>query len=375
MSRSERQGILELVALGKSLCNSDYSHAELAGANLRGADLRGANLSWANLARTDLRGADLRGANLSRTNLSGALLSRADLHQADMHKTDLSSADLSRANFERAKLTAADLRQAYIEGANLVGATMTWADLSRSNLSRADLSHADLRYSRFCEVNLTGAILDGIKAYGSAIFANRSFGIRCRDLDISPEGDGSRLWREDPERFFGRNHHHSLRLVIEDTLSHEASAVLSLLYLQLAQQHPHIHLQPPTIEPCGERTHLLFEVPDQGRLSDCARLVCMPFARSDALDWSEIIQASEGEALALLDTPIPPKAIEHQLSPLLELTSRLFGSSQLPGFFAAQLSLELFWGDSHRTLGIEPGQPLRWNEPDLWNWTVRRSQT
>jgi uncharacterized protein YjbI with pentapeptide repeats len=372
MSKSERQGILELVALGKSLSNSEYSHAELAGANLRGADLRGTNLSWANLARADLRGADLRGANLSRSNLSGALLSRADLYQAELQKTDLSNADLSRANFERARLTAADLRQAHIEGANLTLASLTWADLSRANLSRSDLSHADLRYSRFSEVNLTGAILDNVKVYGSAVFANRAFGIACRSLDISPEGDDSQILTDEPERFFGKQHHHNVRLAVEAVLDHQTNAILGLLYLQMAQQYPHLGLQPPTVEPCGRHTHITFEVHRHQCLGECARIACLPFVQTRQLGWEELVQMCEGESIGLLESA-QDASFEQRLSPFLELARHLVGSAQLPAFFAAAVSLELFWGDSFRALRVEPGRPPYWNEPDLWNWMVRRS--
>ncbi len=371
MNKLERQGILELVALGKSLSNGLYDHANLAEANLRGADLQGANLSYANLSKADLRGAHLHGANLCRANLSGACLSRADLCQANLEKADLSYSDLSRANFEGAKLVAADLREAYLEGANLKEANLIWADLSRANLRRSDLSGADLRYSRFGEVELTGAICDGIKVYGSTVYASRSFGVSCSSLDISQAGDGSVAWLDEPSEFFGGDHH-DIRLEVRAPLDHQINAILGILYLQLAQRHEHLRLRPPLIESRTRRTHITFSVERSVSIGEYARVVCLPFAQASSIDWQELSRVCG-------DVPARPEAVpvvetgEQRLDLFLESAGHLFGSSQLPPFFGAEVLLEIFWGETQRAMRAGAGTPIQWSEPDPWGWMMRRS--
>lgn len=129
-----------------SMCDMDFSKADL-----RGAVLRGARLTKAILVGTDLADADLRGACLAQADLTDAVAPRANLRGAKLHGATLTGARLPSACLSYAELPGVTTRCV-----NLTGATLWMTDLSN-----ADLSAADLTRSTMGGVDLTGAVLQG----------------------------------------------------------------------------------------------------------------------------------------------------------------------------------------------------------------------
>lgn len=84
--------LLNLCALGATLCQSQLEETQLQNAALCGADLTGANLRHADLRRANLSWCNLRGANLFATDLRGANLAWADLRAVDLRAANLRGA-------------------------------------------------------------------------------------------------------------------------------------------------------------------------------------------------------------------------------------------------------------------------------------------
>lgn len=147
----------------------DLSDATLVEKRLKGIDLSRAKLIHSDFCKSDLRNADFQKADLTRADLSGADLRGANLAGADLRYARLSQADLGNA----------DLTDTYLLGAALNGARFIRADLSG-----ADLSEAVLVGCVFGDTNLTDAVLEEAKHYGSSILDHQTV-INSGDLPVS----------------------------------------------------------------------------------------------------------------------------------------------------------------------------------------------
>jgi uncharacterized protein YjbI with pentapeptide repeats len=181
---------------GAHLTGADLVGSNLQDCNLFGADLSGANLTdveasratrfvgvtalgarftTAYLRECDFESADLRGAdftaaklwqsNLTDTTMGGANLSGAELTAAMIYSVDWRGANLSAATLDDARLASSkrgkllDLRGANLAGASLCRARLIAVDLRGANLAGADFTDAELT-----DVNLDGAITEGMRA-------------------------------------------------------------------------------------------------------------------------------------------------------------------------------------------------------------------
>jgi uncharacterized protein YjbI with pentapeptide repeats len=275
------------------LSSADLTSANLSNADLKDAKLRLANLSYANLSRADVRWVALAGANLAQANLSSADLSGADLSGSDLSNAELRQANLSRANLSGANLSGANLRWADLSGANLQWADLSDAKLSGANLTGANLSHAtllrtivvhaDLTRANLSEVewhgaDLSGATLTGAKLFGVLPYGIRVDGLTCDWVDLSPNGDQSRI-----HHFYAGNHTHffhegapAVCITIDAPLDFEANHILAATYRKIAKYYPVFNL-PPSIEVVRRRTVLRFEVNSDDRLFLLAYIAVLPF--------------------------------------------------------------------------------------------------
>jgi uncharacterized protein YjbI with pentapeptide repeats/energy-coupling factor transporter ATP-binding protein EcfA2 len=124
--------------------DANLSSARLAGASLIGADLSRARFEGADFSRANLSDAVIRGLKLTDAQFEGARFARADLSQSD-----LEGMKLPNANFEGADFTQAMLTGASMPGANFRGACLRAAGLADVEWERADLRRADLRDAAF----------------------------------------------------------------------------------------------------------------------------------------------------------------------------------------------------------------------------------
>ncbi|WP_138502117.1 pentapeptide repeat-containing protein [Nostoc sp. PA-18-2419] len=106
------KALVELVELGQSLANKDFSDIDLSNANLSNANFKNANFKNANLTGVELSNTELSYAKLSGVKLSDANLSDAELVGATLSNANLSNANLSNANLSNANLSNANLSNA-----------------------------------------------------------------------------------------------------------------------------------------------------------------------------------------------------------------------------------------------------------------------
>ena len=90
---------IDLLTKNRSLCNKEFSHAQL-----RGLDLSGAELINTSLSGTDLRDAKLIGADLRIIRRDHGQPLQSDLSNADLRNADLSDANLTGAKLTRIKV-------------------------------------------------------------------------------------------------------------------------------------------------------------------------------------------------------------------------------------------------------------------------------
>jgi uncharacterized protein YjbI with pentapeptide repeats len=277
---------------GTDLRNAILMGADLSGAGLRNANLRNAGLTNANLKSTDLRGAILVNAELVHANLHGSDLSGADLSRADLSHADLSHANLSRANLRGANLSGANLRwadlsgasldgadlgEAKLSGAILAGANLSRASLAGSSLVHADLSRANLMGADWAGADLSGATLTGSKLHGVRRFGIKTEGLICDWVDLSPNGDQSRV--QDlggGYKDFFRYVPPTVRLVVDTALEHDAHSGLALTYRQLCQYYDQA-LPVPNLQIGHRRTTLTFEADSDSDLMRMAFVAILPF--------------------------------------------------------------------------------------------------
>ncbi|CDM94951.1 MAG: pentapeptide repeat-containing protein [Limnospira sp. PMC 1279.21] len=302
-----------------NLIRADLSQANLVDASLIRAELMRAELSeaivnGANLTEADLREATLRHADLQQTNLSGANLSEACLILSNLERSNLTRADLTRADLRGVNLRNAELRQAELNGAdlrgaNLSGANLRWANLSGANLSGANLEatqlsgaslrganlsgasllncsaiHADLTQANlidcdWTDANLRGSALTGTKLYGLSRFSLIADEITCDWIDLSPNGDGSKIQRfssQQAHQFFNVESP-TVQIRINAPLDPDTHCILASIYRQIIQHYPFIK-SPPSIDIGSRRTLLSFRIDDEEQLFLTAYVVILPFA-------------------------------------------------------------------------------------------------
>ncbi|MCY7392549.1 MAG: pentapeptide repeat-containing protein [Leptolyngbyaceae cyanobacterium CAN_BIN12] len=315
LSKAEmRQASLVRAEMARAdLSGANLSYANLSGADLKDAKLRGVNLSHANLSRADMKWATFTGANLSMANMHGADLSSADLSGADLSHTELRQATLSRANFQGvnlsganlrwADLSGADLSWADLSGARLSGANLTGVNLSNANLLGTILVHADLTRASLIDVDwagadLSGATLSGAKLHGVLRFGIKTEGMICEWVDLSPNGDQSKIYKLDAASMNAFFHEAppTVCLTVDATFDQEAHYALAIAYRQLAT-HYQVSMEPPNIQIGRRRTTLTFEIQDDTQLFMTTYLAICPFndavhAQSNLLSVLDILQSA-----------------------------------------------------------------------------------
>jgi uncharacterized protein YjbI with pentapeptide repeats len=284
------------------LSGANLNHTNFSGADLKDAKLRNANLTHANLSRADLKWTTVTSANLSQANLHGTDLSSADFSGADLSNTELRQANLSRTNLRGANLTGANLRWADLSGADLSGADLSGARLSGANLTGANLSNATLLGTTLVHVDLTranligvdwagadlsGATLTGAKIYAAPRYGIKTEGLICDWIDLSPNGDQSKIYRLGAEAYrnFFRETSPAVRIVVDAMLDHDAHHALALTYRQIAQ-HYQFPSSPPNIQVGRRRTTLTFEGETDQELFLLSYVVILPF--KDAANTQEV---------------------------------------------------------------------------------------
>jgi uncharacterized protein YjbI with pentapeptide repeats len=295
------------------LSEADLSNANLSNADLTRAELNGANLHRANLSNADLKDAKLRQATLSQANLSRSILRHAkltcvNLSEANLANSDLTGADLTGADLRNAELRQVNLSRANLQGADLSGANLRWADLSGAdlrwadlsdakfsgaNLTGADLSHATLLDATLVHVDLTranlagvdwagadlsGSTLTGAKLYGVSPFGVTTKGAICRWIDLSQNGDQSKVYQfqtENPQEYFNEKPP-TVQVIVDDRLGAAANCALAVTYQQIAQHSGQL-IPVPSIEVYRRRTILTFELERDEQLFLAAYVAVFPF--------------------------------------------------------------------------------------------------
>lgn len=296
--------LIDATLIRAELIRANMSYANLTRANFTEADLREATLRQAKLEQADLTGARLRGSNLKFANLESANLQRSDLSRADLRGSCLSNAELRQANLSQANLSGADLRGANLRWADLSGANLTGADLDDARLSGANLYganlyhanllngvlvHADLTQANLIEADwagaeLTGSSLTGAKLYGVSRFGLKAKDITCDWVDMSPNGDRSKVLcfnAEESRKFFNATPP-TVQIIVDRPLAPDSFMALASTYRQISERYPSINL-PPNIEVNNRRTILSFLVESDRELFTTAYLVIIPFKDANLL--------------------------------------------------------------------------------------------
>ncbi|TVR07531.1 MAG: pentapeptide repeat-containing protein [Phormidium sp. GEM2.Bin31] len=273
---------------GANLSEVDLSYAQMRGANLEQATFRRTNLRWA-----DMSGASLRNSELRQVRLSGAKLIEADLRGANLRWADLSGASLAGADLSGAKLSGANLSGADLTGANLLDASLVYADLTRATLTNVDWMGADL----------SGATLTGSKLYGVSRFGLKSEGTVCDWVDLSPNGDGSKIQRFRPEQveeFFNESLP-TVRILVDAVLDPTAHVALAQVYYHIARYFPGLK-RAPNIDISDRRTVITFRLDNDLQLFSMAYITVLPFRDGTATQRNienlvQLLQTRERENL------------------------------------------------------------------------------
>jgi uncharacterized protein YjbI with pentapeptide repeats len=375
------------------LSKSELRHASLVRAELARADLSGANLNHANLSGADLKDAKLRHANLGHANLSRADLKwavfvSANLNQANLHGTDLSSADLSGADLSNTELRQANLSRANLRGANLSGANLRWADLSGADLSWADLSGARLSGANLTGVNLShanllgtilvhadmtraslinadwagadlsGATLTGAKLHGVLRFGVKTEGMLCEWVDLSSNGDQSKIHRlnADTLKLFFHETPPTVRLIVDARLNPEAHYALAATYLQLFKRYK-LASEPPNIRIGRHRTTLLFELKTDEQLFLAAYAAIVPF--QDAMRAHEHLRSLVDILQSAQLSTTEPLNVAHWLQHLTEQINSHELPLQIPPELQTALTkIKFFQSPTQTTLTTASNQSL-----------------
>jgi len=318
-----RAALIRAETIRADLSRANLTEANLNGADLREAKLRQATLDGANLGECDLRGAsaiaatfvqaNLNGSDLSQADLSGADLSFSEMRHARLQRANLSGASLRGANLRWADLSGADLRWADLSEAKLSGANLIGANLSNANLLNASFVHADLTQANLIRADwegsdLSGAILTGAKLYGVSRFSLRTEGTSCDWVDMSTNGDRTRICRFTPEDFqkFFNQTPPTVRISIDTPIDWNANFALAQFYDRLSQDYPEMS-QPPSIDVGYRRTTLTFRVDGDDLLFPTAYIGILPFEDAEAtqksiLAFIKAIQSNSSDAFGVKES-------------------------------------------------------------------------
>ncbi len=184
--------IVNKVAAGFDLADSDFSEYVFAGANLSKAKMefcifKDADLSFVNMMDGDFNHSDFTSANLQNANLS-----KADLSYADFTGANLTGANLSGANLTGAKIdmvifsedtdfggvVAGEKVQKYIDKIELLQKAAEMGLVDLRTLGIVDLRKLDLR-----SINLKGVYLKDKDLKGRLTGVNLS-GAEINESDI-----------------------------------------------------------------------------------------------------------------------------------------------------------------------------------------------
>ncbi len=379
------------------LIRADLSEADLKAADLHGSDLREgmlreSNLSFCNLKDTNFKGANLEKAILYQSNLKGAnlaqtVLKQANLQEADLQESNLTDADLSEANLRNADLRGANLSNANLRGAdlrhaNLTGAKLVQADLKQANLVDANLTTADLSQTNLIDVewlgvDLTYAILTGAKIYGTSRFGIKTKNITCEWVDMSAEGDRSRIYDLTPQtakKFFNETAP-KIRIVVEAALNLKSNLVLATVYEKIAKSYPVIK-QPPSIEVKPRRTILTFQLDGNDTLFPAAYLAIFPFGdrqltHRHLIKLLKNLKLEEYKELNLIDR----QRIQDLKITLNEVISRLAPVKPLPLESFPQETAKFFQAPTQTILINSNEKPLEiYHHPDFGKHILLNSE-
>lgn len=96
-----KKQILDTLARGDSLADSDLRGLDLTGVVFDNADLRRAKLAESNLSRASFRGADLSGASLWHSECREATFDEANLEEADFDFANIDGCTFRNAKVKK----------------------------------------------------------------------------------------------------------------------------------------------------------------------------------------------------------------------------------------------------------------------------------
>ncbi|TVP62421.1 MAG: pentapeptide repeat-containing protein [Nodularia sp. (in: Bacteria)] len=169
-STARRKALEELVKLGASVGQFNFSNGNLSTLELSNADLSGATFAVANF-----RQAILKGANFSRTHIVNANFSNANLSGAKFI-----DASLSTSVFNSADLSGADFTNAHCSSTNFSGANLTKANFSKVGYLRPYFTGANIKFTDFRNPNLNADLL----VYVLAIQGAKNWQYACYNPDV-----------------------------------------------------------------------------------------------------------------------------------------------------------------------------------------------
>ena len=143
------------------LTDAHLEQVHLEGAQLDDVNFKGCILEKAHLDRAYLKSIDLNGANLEKTSFKGAHLCIVDLGQANLKEAHLEGTRFEQVNLKNAYLNGAHLKKAHLEGAHLEGAHLEDAILEAVHLEKAILKNACLEHAHLEQAQLEGTNLIG----------------------------------------------------------------------------------------------------------------------------------------------------------------------------------------------------------------------
>lgn len=97
-----KKQIVDALARGDSMADTDLRGLDLAGVCFDGADLRRAKLAECNLARATFRRADLSGASMWHSDLREAVFDECNLEEADFDFANLDGCTFKNAKVKKA---------------------------------------------------------------------------------------------------------------------------------------------------------------------------------------------------------------------------------------------------------------------------------
>ncbi len=214
-----------------------FEGALLEDANFARAALRFANFRAALLESADFEGADLWGARLDGAEASYAVFRNAHLQEAGLAGTDLTGADLQRAALRKASFKGSRLKGANLQGADLSFTDFEGADFTSADLARANLSTCNIRHARMAGALLekTWFSVEQIGALGEEIageYEEARQGYLNLEQNFRSTGNpDAASWAYRRARRMGKQHARNLVWTDMRTLDWRRAAVHSVWYL------------------------------------------------------------------------------------------------------------------------------------------------